>query len=126
MSRAYTMDVEVQGYNLDKQADIVEALQSCWDFRPVYYYAPTFGSPIILAATGDGNLTGGESEEEFAAKIAKAVWKVNGGYCCVTVGAACLAVLPYEEYVFEEAEFNSMTEEQYTELKKTDQQKEEN
>jgi len=53
----------------------------------------------VLRATARDNLCGGESEEEFADRLAGTIWKANGAYCEVTVYATYLESLPCETHV---------------------------
>ena len=48
---------------------------------------------------------GGESEEEFAARVTHAVWKANGGYCEVEVTATYLEELPYTTHELDEDDY---------------------
>ncbi|GAG77948.1 unnamed protein product, partial [marine sediment metagenome] len=43
---------------------------------------------------------GGETEEEFSVRIAKAIWKANNGPCAIDVIATYLETAPTETYTF--------------------------
>ena len=58
-----------------------------------------------MHASAQGNLCGGESEEEFTERLSLAVWRANGGYCSVTVDATYLENLPYETHTLDEADY---------------------
>ena len=58
-----------------------------------------------VIATAEGNLCGGENEHEFADRLARAIWKANGGYCYVAVRATNLENMPYETYSYDEDDY---------------------
>jgi len=90
MSRHYQMDVLIQEHNKDKRPEIFEAIYEQWPFEDDE--CSEFGF------TGRSSLCGGEGEDEFAERIAHAIWKANGDFCVVRVTATCLDNLPYHEY----------------------------
>jgi len=97
MSRRYEMQLDVSGFNKDKKEAIIEAVQEEWDgFRD------WDDSEVSeeLHSTGEGCLTGGESEAEFAARMNDAIVKANGGPCTVKVVTTCLEYIPCEVYEF--------------------------
>lgn len=95
MSRYYTMGVSVTGVNPKKFADIKEACKEEWDYEDSDFYE----GPDFIEASSSSNLGGGESEEEFTDRLAKAVWKANAGFCVVEVRATYLEDLPCETHV---------------------------
>ena len=99
MSRYYEMTVYIKGF-VPKRADaIIEAAQQEWDFDREDFDRFAVGTTNkTLYCTGRSSLCGGESEKEFTLRLAKEIWRANGGYCGVTVKATFLEELPYEEY----------------------------
>ena len=95
MSRAYSMSAVISGFDPKRKRQIEEAAREMWTFDEAY----SEGKSILHLGTGDGDLTGGEGEEEFADEFAKAIWKANKKSCVVTVKATYLEVLPCEFHV---------------------------
>jgi hypothetical protein len=102
MSRYYEMSVEIRGYNNSYKTNIVSAAEEEWNFDNWYEHEN------YLNASGQSNLCGGEGEDEFATRLAKAIWKANGGFCNVEIIATYLEDLPYENYTFDEDEYNRL------------------
>lgn len=69
----------------------------------------------VRTLTGKGieSLCGGESEEEFTDRLARAVWKANGRCCEVEVQALYLEELPYERHVREEEDYQRLMKKGY-------------
>ncbi len=63
-----------------------------------------------MRASSDGVLTGGESEEEFAERVARAVVKANGGPCEVEITATYLEDIPTETYSFARGDYQRLAE----------------
>jgi hypothetical protein len=101
MSRYYQMDVVVKGTSEEKRAKIAAAMNSEWQFEDVAQYNGQ------LTATGTGNLCGGETEEEFAGRLADAIWAANDEYCYIEVSATCLDDLPYETHILDEEAYEA-------------------
>mgnify|MGYP001184889729 CR=1 FL=1 len=102
MSRWYEMSVTVAGFNRKRKARIVAECMQEWGFGAEDFAEHGRGSPEVkpvLRATARDNLCGGESEEDFADRIAGAIWKANGAYCEVTVHATYLEGLPCGAHV---------------------------
>ena len=104
MSRSYAMHIEITGSDPAKQSQIEEVLREHWS---IDYFAADNASPLLVAE-GESSLCGGESEEEFADRIAGAVWKVNGSYCEVMVTATYLDELPYEVHTRDESDYTRL------------------
>ena len=103
MSRLYDMSVTVTGVPEDKVDPVIEACCGEWDFDTDSLYAAVdkdSGLPLLYM-TGEANLCGGESEEEFATRLAEAIWVANKGRCRVQVGATCLENMPREVHIRE-------------------------
>ena len=96
MSRSYSMSVCVNGYQPDREDAITNAANGEWDFTDQSEHEST------LCASGDGQLCGGETEEEFTERLSLAIWKANGAFCEVSLEATYLDELPYESYQLDE------------------------
>lgn len=109
MSRFYEMSVTIEDFDKAKRSEIEEAASEEWEFGD-------FGSNRDrIFSTGQSNLCGGESEEEFAKRLATAIFKANGKPCEVHVGATCLEDLPTENYFFNENDKALLTEGEHNE-----------
>jgi hypothetical protein len=104
MSRFYQMSVELSGHDPAKVAQVREAAEGEWPFDD------WFDSGENLTASGQANLSGGEGEEEFAERLAAAIWRANGGFCRVSVDATYLENLPYETYELDESDYARLLE----------------
>ena len=104
MSRYYGMSVAIKGSTPSKQEKIIEAASSEWVFEDFNWLA----EPKILMGQGNEFLYGGESEEEFADRLAKAIWKANGKYCEVIVTATNLENPPTEQYRLGKKEYEKL------------------
>ena len=94
MSRSYDMQIVVKRFNMQLVNKIIEACNGQWPFKNIGIYQADEDSALIGDA--EGNLHYGETEEDFADRIARTVWKANNEYCPVTVRAVYLDELPYE------------------------------
>lgn len=109
MNRAYSMYVTVSwkpkpGENIKETAqEIGDAMRKQWPFDDQFCYCDEDGI-VELSDSADGNLCGGESEEEFADRLAKAVWEVAAGVK-IEVNATCLEDIPYDTYTFNEEDY---------------------
>ncbi len=92
------MSVTIKEHDITKVDEIIAALQEWWDYEPY-----STGDDLYLS--GDGFLTGGLMEEEYAQQVAEKVWDINGSWCYVEVAATYLENLPYEIYCFEDEEY---------------------
>lgn len=101
MSRAYEASVQIDGYDPKRRAAIEEAATEEWSFDDWYAQkGPLDKSKTVptLSASGQSQLTGGETEDEFARRLTLAIFKANKGRCKVTVNCTCLEDLPCESY----------------------------
>lgn len=94
MARFYDMVIEISGIKKERKKRIQKAVEEKWtidscDFRRRNAFF-----------SGQGNLSGGESEDEFAERMARTVWKANGGYCEVNIKATYLEEIPFQTYSF--------------------------
>ncbi len=105
MSRYYSMTVTITGYQADRSNAICEAASEEWSFDD--WYA---SKEETLSSSGDGNLCGGESEDEFSRRFTHAIWKANKGFCGVSVVCTCMENMPYEEYEFDNKDYQRFIE----------------
>ncbi len=96
------MDVEVLGHDEEKVQDIVRACNGEWCFEM---------DEAFMTGSGEDCLHGGESPEEFALRVSKAVWAANGGFCEVYIRCYDLENIPCESYEYDEETFKEMTSE---------------
>ena len=94
MSRSYIISVDVHKPDPSRLRDIEVAAEEEWPFGEWYF----FESIRLASSYAEGSLCNGETEEEFSARLTKAIWKANGGYCKVIVSATCLDELPAHGY----------------------------
>jgi len=111
MSRYYEMDLCVRRAKPDRVDAIQDAAAEEWSFED-WHVVEYPDNPASFGSSGRDNLCGGEGEEEFAERLAKAIWKANGGYCVVEVRATYLEQVPYETYSFDEEAFAALTDHQ--------------
>jgi len=112
MSRSYGMTVKIFGHNPEKTQDIIDAVlpEWNWDGSDVFVQEEGTEDEEILFGEGMDNLCGGESEDEFADRVAKAVMVANGGPCEVEVGAICYEYIPSEIHTRDEDFWDSLSE----------------
>ena len=91
MSRHYRMNITIRDYNKEKIPDITDAVEEIWEEAETKYQDE---NELFYGA--EGWLCGGEGEEEFTRRLAKAVFEANGAPCDVEVGAVYLDDLPCE------------------------------
>jgi hypothetical protein len=99
MSRYYNMAVRIRGFDQQRTDRIKGAACDEWEFDNWNFHDGN------LTASADGKLCGGETEEAFAERLAKAVWAANGGYCEVEVNATYLEELPCETHCLDEDDY---------------------
>ena len=102
MSRYYNMSVTLNGVNPEHVEAVKEAADLEWDFEIDDWRGEP---PGPLETHAYGNLCAGETEEEFAERLAKVIWAANGGYCSVEVVATYLEDLPYETHSLDEDDY---------------------
>lgn len=108
MSREYRMRVQIEGYDPRKISGIELAVQIVLgtddEFDEFEYMHNE-----ALKLRADTALCGGETEEEFFARVRDAVWHANGGkYCHVIVHQTCMEDLPTECYEADEEDFDEL------------------
>ena len=112
MSRFYGMNVTVSGHSKEKTKEIVAALTNEWPSLWEGLENCLKADDEELSAYGEDQLCGGESEDEFSARVAKAVWTANGKYCRVVVRCTYLEDIPCERYTFDEKNYAEIMEQQ--------------
>lgn len=111
MSRKYEMHILAETSLEDQKAgkgvkvdDILDVIRDLW-------CVDTNNSDgLSVEIWGQSSLTAGETEEEFADRIAKAIWEANGEYCDVTVHATYLESLPLNTYFRSEDDYERIME----------------
>ena len=96
MSRLYEVSVEVSGHDASRGARIKDAARAEWGFDEDW-----LDDEGLLQNGARGSLCGGETEDEFAGRLALAIFEANGGPCSVSVFTTCLEDLPFETYSFD-------------------------
>jgi len=96
MSRLYEMSVSISNYNEKKSEAIEEAINGQWEFDD--FLKREHQEVNYLDASGQGYLSGGDSEEDFVEQISKAIWEANGKVCNITVNCTYLENIPFESY----------------------------
>lgn len=102
MSRPYHMGVEISGFSEDRVQAIKTAAEGEWPFG---HWAEHEGQ---LISSAESSLCGGETEEEFTDRLAKAIWKANKAFCFVDVRATYLDALPCEIHSRDESDYESL------------------
>lgn len=100
MSRSYSMAVSISEFKPERRDAIEDACNDEWSFDDW-----SLSSTDELVGTGDGSLCGGESEDEFAARLRDAIWEANGEGCTISVDATYLEDLPCSNYTFDADEY---------------------
>ena len=103
MSRSYNMFVSIRDYNRERLDAIKDAGYEEWNLQN---WEEGGG---LLTADENGSLAGGETEEEFADRLVKAIWQATGGFCPIEVRATYLEELPHEDYCFDEESYLRLT-----------------
>lgn len=94
MSRYYHMSVKISHYDPATTTAIKHAAETEW----ASFADDWFEHEHVLTAHGEGSLGGGESDDEFAARLTHVIWHANGAFCEVVVTTTYLEDLPYEHY----------------------------
>ena len=104
MSRYFSMFVRITGVAAGRVDAVKEAAEVEWPFEDW-----SLGVEGALTAAAEDSLCGGETDEEFALRLARAVWVANGAFCAVEVSATYLENLPYETYCFDQGDYHRLT-----------------
>ena len=103
MSRAYDMYLQVAQIKPKCRKAIKKAAEDNWPFDWC------IDSPTLLEGMGESSLCGGEGEQEFAQRLARAIWQAHGSYCEVIVTATYLENRPHQDYEFQEDDYLRLT-----------------
>ena len=103
MSRNFSMFVTISGINPDRTEAVQQAAEGEWPFDGNWYESDGF-----LTSGGDGQLCGGESDDEFSQRLVKAIWVANGGFCQVDVQSTYLDDLPCETFGFDQSDYDRL------------------
>jgi hypothetical protein len=104
MSSLFNMRVIITKHDESKEKEIIAAANEEWNFddEPETRETDYYGKPDHqLILSGNSYLGGGEVEQEFADRLAVAIYKANGKFCGVLVISTYLEELPTEEFKFE-------------------------
>ncbi len=99
MSRYYNMTVMINGANPARIRGITAAANREWAFED------WDTRDDFLMASADDQLCGGQTEEDFVQRMAKAIWRANGGPCRIEVTATALEDPPRKSYCFDENDY---------------------
>ena len=102
MSRHYEMHILVKGFK--DETEITMAVEDEWNI------ADSWEEDSGVLFMGEGNLTAGEGEEEFARRVRNAVWKANGEYCEVEIKCIYLDDPPTTYHTFNEEDYKKWRE----------------
>jgi len=105
MSTFYGMRVEISGFSASRVEGVKKAAEEEWPFDTWAEYKGE------LSSYAESSLCGGETEEEFADRLAKAVWAANNGFCLLTIDATYLHELPYETHIRDEFDYERLLKE---------------
>lgn len=108
MSRFYNMGVVISGFSEDRVQDIKIAAEGQWPFGD---WCEHEGE---LASSAETSLCGGETAEEFADRLAKAIWTANKAFCFIDVHATYLDDLPYEIHSRDESDYERLLKDDRT------------
>ena len=101
MSRYYNMFVRIRDFRIARLDAVKQAAEAEWSFDN--WQLDPDG---VLTADADDRLCGGESDDEFAARLTKAIWAANGSFCGVEVNATYLDQMPYETHCLDEDDYD--------------------
>jgi hypothetical protein len=103
MSRYYNMAVMIKGADPSRHPAIRSAASQEWDFTD------WDSRDDFLMASADDRLCGGETEEEFAERLAGIIFRAHGGPCEVEVVATYLEDIPCDSYTFGPDDYARLT-----------------
>ena len=102
MSRYYNMTVAITGAAGERVDAVKQAAEAEWPFDDWCEHGG------VMTSSCDAQLCGGEMEEQFAERLAKAVWIANGRPCPVAVNATYLEDLPCEGFSFDDHDYDRL------------------
>ncbi len=111
MSQTYQMDVFLKNVDVRRVGDVAKMAGEEWPFGEWNYDHPDGQDDglIDLDSSGIGQLAGGEEPDEFADRLALAVWAANGGFCDVEVYSTYIEDLPQDAHRRGRREFRRLT-----------------
>ena len=101
MSRYYGMSLIIERVAPDRIRYVKRSARHEWPFEDWHLFEGD------LSSYGESNLCGGEGEEEFADRLAHAIWRANKKFCEVIVNATYLEELPHETHIRSKAEYRA-------------------
>ena len=103
MSRLFEMAVNMSQVPKELVDTVIDTVQGLWSWEE---WDETEDPPGFkqLHACGQGNLSGGRTEPEFAVKVRDAIWTAAGKHIKVVVTATDMENLPHEHYDYEDEE----------------------
>jgi hypothetical protein len=102
------MGVEINGFSAARVEDIKTAAEEECPF------AGWLEREGELTSSAESSLCGGETEEEFADRLAKAIWTANKAFCLVDVRATYLDDLPCEIHSRDESDYERLLKDEAT------------
>jgi hypothetical protein len=103
------MRVQITDFEEAGLSKIEKACLEEWPFEAEEFSVEIDAKNVqTLTGNGIGSFCGGEDEDEFSDRLAKAIWEANGKYCEVEVQALYLEELPYEHHVREEDDYERL------------------
>jgi len=111
------MEVDIVDYDPVREKAIQAAAKAMWPFNDWDISSPD-GQEMAMNASAEGNLSGGEGEEEFTERLSLAIWRANGRFCQVSVNATYLENRPYETYSLDEDDYSRLIEDKHENQKK--------
>ena len=90
MSDSYEMTIYVRLEPSDNAKAVVHAIKHEWNVDEEWVDRDRHENTITVGCMGEDRLFGTESEEEFAERVAKAIWRAVGGFRTVEVDAVFL------------------------------------
>ena len=103
MSRYFEMQIAISNFRPARKKKIVAACLREWNFGK--FHEGKKDGKDVLWSVGESVLCGGESEDEFAERLAGEVWKANGAFCRVEVTATYLEDMPCEVHVKDKVDY---------------------
>jgi hypothetical protein len=94
------MTVEISGHHPARVEAIKKAATAEWPLE-----ADWINNGERMQASGEGQLCGGEMEEEFTERLSLAVWRANRAFCQIVVDATYMEELPHETHCLDEGDY---------------------
>jgi hypothetical protein len=107
MSRYYGMGFIVKNISEDEAAIVEEVIENEWGSLEETGFFDDLQNE--WSGYSNGNLTGGESEEEFAARISRAIWEKLGRFVPINIEASYLEDPPTETHFLDEDDYMRIT-----------------